>query len=122
MQWHEYEQLAVRTKSDRFDIGNVSPDILHGVLGAATESAEMADNVKRAIFYGKKLDLINLREELGDLCWYIAIVCAETGFNFGEILERNIDKLRQRYPEKFSTAKALNRDLDAERAVLEGGK
>lgn len=34
-------------------------------------------------------------------------------------LEKNIDKLKKRYPEKFSTENALNRDLDAERKVLE---
>ena len=34
-------------------------------------------------------------------------------------LERNINKLRIRYPEKFTTENALNRNLEAERQALE---
>jgi hypothetical protein len=35
-------------------------------------------------------------------------------------MDRNIAKLRTRYPEKFASDRALNRDLEAERKVLEG--
>lgn len=38
-----------------------------------------------------------------------------------ESLDRNIAKLQKRYGEKYSDLAALNRDLDGERAVLEGG-
>ena len=36
------------------------------------------------------------------------------------MLQRNIDKLKARYPDKFSQEKALNRNLDKERDILEG--
>lgn len=39
--------------------------------------------------------------------------------DFFQLLTNNIDKLRIRYPEKFTEEAALNRDLDAERAELE---
>jgi hypothetical protein len=32
----------------------------------------------------------------------------------------NIDKLRARYGDKFSSEKAINRDLETERNILEG--
>lgn len=41
--------------------------------------------------------------------------------DFREILYTNIEKLRKRYPEKFTEEAALNRDLDSERATLEEG-
>lgn len=39
--------------------------------------------------------------------------------DFFQLLTNNIDKLKVRYPEKFTEKAALNRDLDAERAELE---
>jgi hypothetical protein len=36
-----------------------------------------------------------------------------------KLCEINIEKLKARYPEKFSTDKAVNRDLDTEREILE---
>lgn len=41
------------------------------------------------------------------------------GLDFYQILTNNIEKLQIRYPEKFTEEAALNRDLDAEREVLE---
>ena len=40
--------------------------------------------------------------------------------SFEDIWQRNIDKLKKRYPEGFDKDRALKRDLDAEREALEG--
>jgi hypothetical protein len=42
------------------------------------------------------------------------------GWDLREILATNIAKLEARYPEKFTEEQAINRDLGAERQVLEG--
>jgi NTP pyrophosphatase (non-canonical NTP hydrolase) len=118
MRWTEYEQLAMRTKSDIATLDHVPVDVLHGAMGLSTEAGEMMDNVKRAVFYGKPLNLGNLQEEIGDVCWYIALICSTTGLDFNEILERNIDKLRIRYPERFASVDALNRKLVEEQAIF----
>lgn len=94
-------------------------DDLHMVLGMQTEAAEIADVYKKHIAYGKELDLVNVKEEIGDLMWYIANLCTLKGWDLGEILQTNIDKLEIRYPEKFTNENALNRDLKEERKVLE---
>lgn len=41
------------------------------------------------------------------------------GLDFWQILTNNINKLKIRYPDKFTNEAALNRDLDAERVELE---
>jgi len=41
------------------------------------------------------------------------------GINPEEAYEKNINKLKVRFPEKFSEEKALERDLEAERKTLE---
>lgn len=93
---------------------------LHAVIGLQTEVGELADAFKRHVFYGKPLDETNVKEELGDLLWYIAILTDWYGMDLAEVMERNIAKLRARYPEKFTEGHAVERDLAAERAVLEG--
>jgi len=44
------------------------------------------------------------------------------GFTMEEAMERNIAKLMKRYPDKFTSEAALNRDLDAERRTLENAE
>lgn len=105
----EYERLA-DTKILR---------LLHAFIGIGTESGELQDALKKHIWYGKPLDVVNVEEELGDVMWYWAVACDAIGANPTEILERNIAKLRKRYPEKFTAEQAVNRDLAGERAILE---
>lgn len=116
----KYEDEALRTKSERCHTYLVTPDILHGALGIVTEAGEIADAVKKSIFYGKPFDLVNLQEEIGDCFWYLAILAKEAGLSFEAIMEQNIAKLKARYPDKFTEHHALNRDLEHERNVLEG--
>lgn len=118
-----YQTDALRTLSAQFNISEdgVSPDLLHGAIGLATEAGEMLDAIKRAVFYGAELDRTNLVEELGDLEWYMAVIREALGVDQEEVQRINIDKLRARYPEKFTQEHALSRNLDRERAVLENG-
>jgi len=102
---------------DRID--NHKLRLLHSAIGISTEVGELLDNLKKVIFYGKSIDYINLKEEIGDLLYYIAISLDELGVTFEEVMDKNIAKLKARYPDKFTKEKALNRDLEKEREVLE---
>lgn len=93
--------------------------LLHGVMGLCTEAGELQDQLKKHIFYGKELDVVNIVEECGDLFWYLAETLTAIDEKFIDVMQKNIDKLRARYPDKFSEDKALNRDLSKERKVLE---
>ena len=93
--------------------------LLHAAMGLCTEAGEFMDAIKKAIFYGKDIDLANLAEELGDSFWYAALALDEIGIPMETCFERNIAKLQLRYKGKFKETKAKNRDLAAERAVLE---
>lgn len=94
--------------------------LIHYVLGVGTESGELQDAVKKWVAYGKEVDRTNVKEEIGDLMWYLSRMCDLFGFTFEEIMDINIKKLQTRYPHKFTQDAALNRDLDKERKVLEG--
>jgi len=99
--------------------------LIHSILGLASEVGEIADQLKRSIFYGKDLDVVNLAEELGDVFWYEALMTNELAtthpeISFDSIEEINIAKLKKRYGDKFSEQRAVKRDLVVERRILEG--
>ena len=95
-------------------------DLAHMALGIGTESGEIQDAIKKRIAYGVGLDLVNIAEEMGDIMWYLVNLARMLGIDFNEVLRKNIDKLRERYGEAFSTYDALHRDLDAEWEILSG--
>lgn len=116
MTFQEYQQAALRTAPTP---SYHTEDLLHACAGLTTETGELMDVFKRHEFYGKGIDLTNLKEEAGDLLWYLALLCRFGGFSLEECAEANIAKLRARYPDKFSTERAILRDLTKERQALE---
>ena len=122
-----YQKSALRTESNDFKSINDRIDsekirLLHAAMGMQTEAAEFTDMLKKHIFYGKTLDKVNLKEEIFDMTWYMAIALDVLGYTFEEGFKTNIDKLKARYPEKFTEDSANNRDLETERQILENGK
>ena len=121
----QYIKDATRTEATNFSAMNerLNDDglkrLLHAGIGLSTESGEFLDALKKHIFYGKELDKVNLAEEMGDLFWYMAIVADELGFEFEEVMEKNISKLKARYGEKFTEEAAEKRDLERERKILD---
>ena len=114
-QLNQYQVAALRTAP----VASLEHDLLHAAMGLVTESAELMDALKKRHAYGRPLDYTNLREEGGDLLWYIALLCRALDCTMEQVATMNIQKLAKRYPDKFTEHAALNRDLDAERKVLE---
>ena len=56
------------------------------------------------------------------MLWYIALLCRALDTDMETIAQANIEKLKIRYPERYTNEKALNRNLKAERALLEDYK
>ena len=115
----------MRTKSPHFDPNCINSNLCHAILGLVTESGELADVLKRAFFYGKgaeSVDKNHIIEELGDLGYYWALACYTMGVTPEEVRSANIAKLRARYPNKFSTEDAYNRDTKKEMEALKGTK
>lgn len=99
-------------------------DIVHGIIGKATEAGEMLEALFSALIESKPLDRVNVIEEVGDGLWYDAIILSALRTTFDESQRINIAKLRARFPEKFTTTDAIDRDISHERKVLEdnGGR
>lgn len=93
--------------------------LLHAAMGMCTESGEFMDQLKRHMIYGAELDHTNLKEEIGDQLWYIALAMRALDTDFGTEFNRNIKKLLVRFPTKFLKTDALIRDLAKELDILE---
>lgn len=104
---NEYQKEALRTASG---MSKEYPLILNGVLGLGGESGECLDIVKKCLFQGHGLDKEHLAEELGDVAWYLAVSAHAIGMDLESILRGNVDKLRRRYPDGFSTERSLHRE------------
>lgn len=102
-------------------VENLDPRVFHGILGIMTESSELAEIVLDQLHDpNKKLDPVNLQEELGDGSgWYTAILHDALNLCMKNTFTKNTDKLKVRFPEKYSHDLAENRQLDVERKILE---
>lgn len=184
MNWEKYLEMSEKTLSTEFHCSEKEERLLHGTIGILTELEELMDNHLE----NKKLDIINVVEEISDITWYLAILGREFNIPFksSEIIEReensmniilnlvkntckildmikkklfynkiiddsqfisitksimesvsiyaniydidiekafdvNIEKLRSRYGDKFSSHNAINRNIKEERNILEKG-
>lgn len=107
MTGNEYQALAMRTSNK-----DLSPDdhLLNGVLGLCGESGEVADLVKKCFMQGHGLDFNHLAKELGDILWYVAETATVIGFDLDIIMRWNIEKLKARYPDGFSSDRSQHRE------------
>ena len=81
MNFSDYQHLAMRTAADLGMVLNTQ----HACLGIISELGELCDMIKRHIAYGKPLDAVNAKEEIGDICWYVALLCKAFGHSIEEL-------------------------------------
>lgn len=70
-------------------------------LGLAGESGEVCDAIKKKIYHGRDVSIEHIKEELGDVMWYVANLCTELNCSIDEIIEQNVRKLKLRYTEMY---------------------
>ena len=107
MDLKKYQELALRTLNP--EVNSYKDKLINGTLGLAGESGEFAELVKKHLFHGHELDKEKARSELGDIMWYFSLLCHALGIDPESVLEKNILKLKARYPNKFTTTLSLTR-------------
>ncbi len=81
----QYQPLALRTEKP---LSTAFKRLEHAVLGLITETGEHTTEVKRMAIYEKPLDEArnkHMREELGDVMWYLAIGADAIGYQLEDI-------------------------------------
>ena len=108
----------LENSTDRKEVSGVNFRVLHGLLGAITEASEIAMILLKYLETGE-IDKANVGEEFSDSDWYKAVAYDELGLDEVTTRTNVINKLRIRFPDKFSDEAAANRNLAAERVELE---
>ena len=78
-------------------------------LGLAGESGEFVDLVKKMLYHDKPVSIAEFTKELGDVIWYWTRALPAlntilgTNLTHEDVLFQNVEKLRARYPDGFST-------------------
>lgn len=103
---NEYQRQAMATLNTALDKKDV---LINSVMGLCGEAGEAIDIVKKWLAQGHELDKERLARELGDVAWYLAEAAAALDMPLEQILQGNLDKLKARYPEGFSTERSRER-------------
>ena len=106
MTGNEYQRLAMTTLNPALTKKDI---LINGVMGLCGESGEAIDIVKKHLHQGHELDREKLIKELGDIAWYLAETAYALDLELEVVLEQNIAKLKERYPEGFEAEKSMNR-------------
>ena len=108
---NEYQQAAARTINPELD---ATATINHAVFGLNSEAGEIA-GIYQKIYQKHPIDFDALQKEIGDAAWFLAELCTAYGWSLEVVLQKNIDKLKKRYPDGFSGERSLHRPEYAER-------
>lgn len=101
----EYQVLAMRTASKL----RPTDAFYHGIHMLAAEAGECNGLVQKT-FQGHELDDEKMFDELGDVLWAVARICSAMDVTIDDIMQRNIDKLKRRYPDGFEVNRSVNRE------------
>lgn len=107
MNINEYQKLAMATLNPELSKKDV---LINGVMGLCGESGEVIDLVKKHLAQGHELDREKMIKELGDVAWYLAETAYALDVDLETVMQRNIEKLKQRYPEGFDVHRSQHRD------------
>ena len=106
MTGNAYQKLAMTTLNPDLSKKDM---LINAVMGLCGESGEAIDIVKKHLHQGHELDKEKLQKELGDIAWYLAEAAYALDIPLDEILEGNIAKLKERYPQGFDAEKSIHR-------------
>ncbi len=98
----EYQDLCKST-AKKFETSE--KEILTWGLGIAGEAGDVASCIKKTFAHDND-QKEGIKENIGDTLWYSAMICNFFGWNMQEILDKNMEKLRKRYPKGFTVEDA----------------
>lgn len=98
MNLKEYQEICKKT-AKKFE----SPELEISTwgLGITGEAGDVASCIKKT-FAHKNDKKEGIKENIGDMFWYAAMICNFFNWDLEEVLGENIKKLEQRYPEGFT--------------------
>lgn len=108
MNFKEYQEEMKRTAN--IEHSQILENLTMGALGISGEAGEVTDYIKKVVFHKHDLDREEIGKELGDVLWYVTYIAECIGYSLEEVAEMNIEKLKKRYPEGWSSERSINRE------------
>lgn len=102
----EYQELAARTMN--FEL-NTDERLSMLSMGLSGEAGEVTDYLKKVVYHGHTYSGETLCKELGDVMWYLSNLAYINGIDLETVMEENIKKLKERYPDGFSVEDSVER-------------
>lgn len=96
MNLNEYQSLALRTARPK----DAKDELFHLLLGLSGEAGEISEKAKKIVRDQasdfSKLDVDDLKKELGDVLWHVAVLADYFNIELDDIGSTNIKKLASR--------------------------
>ena len=118
---HVESGVEVRPSDSNFRKESEDEQLLHAIIGMATETVEMLEAIHASKWKEEEFDTVNLFEEMGDLEFYRSILFNNLDWTEDGVRDTNYFKLEKRYPVGYTDKDATERDLESERTILEDG-
>ena len=67
------------------------------LLGLGEESGEVQQILKKALRDEKEINVEHVKEELGDVIWYVANIATLMNLSLEEVINYNVEKLKKRH-------------------------
>jgi NTP pyrophosphatase (non-canonical NTP hydrolase) len=106
MNLDDYQKAAARTMNPALDRER---RLMDAAAGLAEEAGEVMGQVRKAVYVGHPLDRERMVQELGDALWCLAALATTLDVPLAEVATTNLDKLRRRFPDGFSTEASVRR-------------
>ena len=100
MKFNVYQKEVERTAPSKGDPSR----IINCIFGLVGETGEVVDYLKKVGFQGHELDTEKVKEELGDVLWYLTALASTFDLSLADIAE-----LVLRYPRGFDPERSKRR-------------
>jgi NTP pyrophosphatase (non-canonical NTP hydrolase) len=104
----EYQELCKAT-AKKFD--TPEKEILTWGLGITGEAGDVASCIKKTYAHDND-QRQGIKENIGDMLWYAAMICNFFNWDMEEVLNENIEKLNKRFPQGFTIQNAKRQRID----------
>lgn len=104
MDFDDFQKLSMRSFKAHPGLDVQQSKAMLGSIGLAGEVGECTEPVKKWFFHhNRTAEQVRdeLREELGDVLWYVSCLADAFGLSLQDIAKYNVDKLEKRYPERL---------------------
>ncbi len=113
MNFDEYQKQALSTAYTDPNYKDTLMDKTIWAMGVAGEAGEVVEKWKKMVAYneGKITEefIADMKKELGDVVWYVAVLANSLGLSLDEVMEHNIQKLKDRQKRNVIKGKGDNR-------------